>query len=756
MLSSLSVMATLLSAGEAPGWAYSVLLFVKVLIGFSIIIFVHELGHFLAAKWVGVRVDRFSVGFGPRLLGFRTGEGFTLGGRPDYKAEELAQKGYGETDYCFKALPIGGYVKMLGQDDVIVNEKTGEMSLNDDPRAFTSKPVGKRMIVVSAGVIFNLLFAAVLLMVVFLIGKQMPAPVIGAVHPDSPAQGKLLPGDRVLEMDGREVHSFVDIRIGAALADDIVRFKIERNGKVLDQEVVVETTKDEQSDMRVVNVDPLYTTELVTDGDPVGDLPNLLKGDVITHVDGVPVETNLDIFAIFSRSRGRVLRCTVRRPTERAPNDFEIVECHQRGALRVLPADLAMEREGSVVDNCHILGLRRRRVIQQATPGKPAAKAGFQQGDIIAAWGTVLNPNYGEITESIQANVGKPIRVVVERDGAERKLVVTPRRPFKLFGQAPAEVGLEFSLREEEDKPIVADVAPGTPFAALNMPRGALLLAIDGQPVSNWQEVVEALMASAGRSAAVRYRSGRDEVTGEVDVPGSLVNELGLPPGAVVWSVDGEKSVTVEGGESGAAELPLPNPRALRALLATKVGQTVTARYSPSLMEAPEEKRFTVRANTIDPWQMRVSYAFDPFAFAPKFESVSAGGNPLKAVKMGIDVTIYQVWQVYRFLTKLASRRMGTQNVAGPVGIFGMAMEQAKAGYAELMFFLAFLSVNLAVINFLPMPVMDGGLMVFLVIEKIKGKPLSLKAQMISTMVGLAAIILIGLFVTIQDIGRFF
>jgi membrane-associated protease RseP (regulator of RpoE activity) len=581
--------------------------------------------------------------------------------------------------------------------------------------------------------------------------------VIGAVHPDSPAQGKLLPGDRVLAMDGREVHSFVDIRIGAALADDdVVRFKIERNGKVLDQEVVVETTKDEQSDMRVVNVDPLYTTELVTDGDPVGDLPTLLKGDVITHVDGVPVETNLDIFAIFSRSRGRILRCTVRRPTERAPNGFETVECYQRGALRVLPADLAAEREGDVVDNCHILGLRRRRMVEFTAAGKPAEKAGFQRGDIIAAWGAVLNPTYGEIIESIQGNVGNPIRVMVERAGVETELVVTPRRPFKVFGQAPAEVGLGISLRGEEDKAIVADVAPGTPFAALNMPRGALLVAIDGQPVSNWHEVVEALMASAGRSAAVRYRSGRDEVTGELDVPGSLVNELGLPPGAVVWSVDGEKSVTVEGEEGGAAELPLPNPRALRALLATKVGQTVTVRYSPSPMEAPEEKRFTVRADNIDPWQMRVSYAFDPFAFAPKFEPVDAGGNPFKAVKMGIDVTIYQVWQVYRFLTKLASRSMGTQNVAGPVGIFGMAMEQAKAGYAELMFFLAFLSVNLAVINFLPMPVMDGGLMVFLIIEKIKGKPLSLKAQMISTMVGLAAIILVGLFVTIQDIGRFF
>ena len=96
--------------------------------------------------------------------------------------------------------------------------------LSDDPRAFTSRPVGHRMIVVSAGVVFNLLFAAVLLMAVFLVGKQMPSPVIGWVHPNGPAQGKLFPGDRVLELDGRRVDSFTDVRMGAVLAAFLIGF----------------------------------------------------------------------------------------------------------------------------------------------------------------------------------------------------------------------------------------------------------------------------------------------------------------------------------------------------------------------------------------------------------------------------------------------------------------------------------------------------------------------------------------------------
>lgn len=763
MLSSSGVIAVLLAAGRAPDWLYTTLMFIMVVIGFSIIIFVHELGHFLAAKWVGIRVDRFSVGFGTRLFGYRKGEGLTVGNRPDYSAEQLRQKGYGETDYCFKVLPIGGYVKMLGQDDVIINEETGEVSLSNDPRAFPSRPVGHRMIVVSAGVIFNLLFAAVLLMAVFLVGKDMPAPVIGLVHPDSPARGKLLPGDRIVKMNNRRVDSYLDVRIRSALADDTVRFTVEREGKVLAEQIAVETTIDRQTGLRTVDVDPVLTTEMVVDGDQIGDLPNPRKGDLITHVDGLPVESALDILAIFRRSRGEVLKFTVRRPVnpeEEDPQEFETVECYQRAVLGVAPAELTDELGGSIVDNCHILGLRRRRVVGLAEPGTPADKAGFERGDIIAEWGTVPNPIHQEIVDSIQASVGKPTRVVVERHGEEKELEVTPKRPFKLFGQAPrAKVGLEFSIRGEEGKPIVVDVAPGTPLAAVSLPRGAILLAIDGQPVSNWFEVVEALKAAAGRTVEVRYRSGGDQATGRVDIPSSLVNELELPPGTIVWSVDGERSVEVEDGSGGRRRVMVANDTlALRALLASKLGQTVTVRYSPSLGDQgePVEKQFTVRADNIDPWQMRINYVFDPLAFGPKMTLVSAHGNPLLAMKMGINYVHYQLWQVYRFLTKLAARRMSTENVAGPVGIISMAIEQAKAGLPELLFFLAFLSVNLAVINFLPMPIMDGGLMVFLIIEKIKGKPLSLKTQMISTMVGLATIVLVFLFVTIQDIGRFF
>ena len=100
----------------------------KVALGLGFVIFLHELGHFLLAKWNGVKVEKFSIGFGPTLLGFRRGE----------------------TEYVLAAIPLGGFVKMLGEGP------EDEASKSTDPRAYPNKSVGARMAIISAGVIMNL------------------------------------------------------------------------------------------------------------------------------------------------------------------------------------------------------------------------------------------------------------------------------------------------------------------------------------------------------------------------------------------------------------------------------------------------------------------------------------------------------------------------------------------------------------------------------------------------------------------------
>ena len=144
----------------------------KAALGLSFIIFIHELGHFLAAKWCDVNVTTFSIGFGPPIPGCR------------FK--------WGETTYKLGVLPLGGYVQMVGQVD---GDESSDGS-EDDPRSFRKKTVAQRMLIISAGVIMNAIFAAICFIAVYQgSGKEHPAPVIGIVDSGASAFKKGLRTD---------------------------------------------------------------------------------------------------------------------------------------------------------------------------------------------------------------------------------------------------------------------------------------------------------------------------------------------------------------------------------------------------------------------------------------------------------------------------------------------------------------------------------------------------------------------------------
>ena len=137
------------------------------LTGLAALIFVHELGHFLAARKVGVVVEKFALGFGPKIIGF------TKGG----------------TEYLIAAIPLGGYVKMKG-------EEAGEDEA-DQQGSFSAAPVGHRLAIAFAGPLFNILFAIGIYYFVYLIGVPALSPVVGTVNEESPALAAgLQTGDR--------------------------------------------------------------------------------------------------------------------------------------------------------------------------------------------------------------------------------------------------------------------------------------------------------------------------------------------------------------------------------------------------------------------------------------------------------------------------------------------------------------------------------------------------------------------------------
>jgi regulator of sigma E protease len=232
----------------------------------GVLVFVHELGHFLAARRIGVRVLKFSLGFGPRIIGFTRGD----------------------TEYCVSAIPLGGYVKMAGENA-------------EDPRSgqsdeFLSKTKWQRFQVLIMGPVMNLALAVVLLAIVLAQGADVPAfldqlPVVGGVEKGSPAErAGFKPGDRVLTVSGREVRNWeefdvaIGTRPGRAVPVSVVRDNAE-------QSLTVTPDAEGKYDVGRIGVFPNVhpRVQSVRKGEPA-DVAGLKPGDVVTAVNGEGVQ----------------------------------------------------------------------------------------------------------------------------------------------------------------------------------------------------------------------------------------------------------------------------------------------------------------------------------------------------------------------------------------------------------------------------------------------------------------------------------
>jgi regulator of sigma E protease len=194
------------------GWTGWIIPF---LFGLSVVVFFHELGHFLIARWCGVRVLTFSVGFGPEIVGFNDRYG---------------------TRWKLSWIPLGGYVKFFGDDNAAsVPDESAVAAMTEAERrqSFFYQPVGRRAAIVAAGPIANFILAIVIFATIFaLYGRQTTAARVDAVQPDSAAAAAgLKPGDMVLAIDGRKIDSFSEMQmIVSANAGRMLQFQIDRGG----------------------------------------------------------------------------------------------------------------------------------------------------------------------------------------------------------------------------------------------------------------------------------------------------------------------------------------------------------------------------------------------------------------------------------------------------------------------------------------------------------------------------------------------
>lgn len=260
----------------------------------GVLVFVHELGHFLAAKLCGMRVDRFSIGFPPRAFG----------------------KQIGETDYCISWIPIGGYVKIAGMIDESFD--TDHLSRPPEPWEYRSKPVWQRMFVISAGVIMNLLLAVVIFWGInYAQGKSLrQTTTIGYVVPGSPAAAAgLAPGDRVLSINGEPVRYWdriLELVYLENVGDDL-EFRIARAGTetpvLVPRAGIPEPT---EAGFGVVPDSTEIVVSAVEPGRPADKL-GLRPLDVIVALDGRPVAYDQGLRTIVQEFAGRDLLVEWRR-----------------------------------------------------------------------------------------------------------------------------------------------------------------------------------------------------------------------------------------------------------------------------------------------------------------------------------------------------------------------------------------------------------------------------------------------------------
>lgn len=187
---------------------------VPFLVVLSLVVFVHEFGHYWVARRNGVRVEVFSVGFGPELFGRTDRHG---------------------TRWKVSAIPLGGYVKMLGDADA--TSATADAATAADPESFPSKSVWQRMAIVAAGPAANFVFAIVVLAVLFTVsGRPFTPAEVGAIQPGSPAAAAgLQPDDRILAVDGDEIQSFEELQaIVRGSAEVPLRLTVQRDGEQRD------------------------------------------------------------------------------------------------------------------------------------------------------------------------------------------------------------------------------------------------------------------------------------------------------------------------------------------------------------------------------------------------------------------------------------------------------------------------------------------------------------------------------------------
>jgi len=745
----------------------SYLAMLLVAVGLGTVIFVHELGHFLVAKACGVKCEKFYLGF----------DFFDIKLGPIKIPRSLVKFQWGETEYGIGIIPLGGYVKMLGQDDNPANAakeaerirvakeaagavegargesakpasdvdtgaktataaggaeaatpdsaeseaaggeaKETSAAFELDPRSYPAKSVPKRMAIISAGVVMNLIFAVIFAAIAYRLGMNYTPCVVGRTNPNSPAwRAGVEPGSRLIRI-GEKERINEHLRFDWDLFNQVAMNGDEREMSLLFQRpdgsrypVWLTPVKSpyESSGLAAIGVGPLVEPKLAREDPvyahmPAGQAsPGFEPKDRIIAIrvkregaEKLPVNDYLDLRRILAQNPDKTLEFYVERQTDSSDNleypDPIVVAPHRARRL-----GLAMEM-GAIVG------------IAPNTPAADSA-AGLREGDVIVKLNGEPAGDPMTLGDRLRqiAQKGDTVELDVVSGGTEdtpgqtRIVRIAPRLPTvyetiraKGVPMSSDELGIAYQVLNR-----VVDVDPNSPAGRAGMQAGDEIVKVEFLPADDAKAEQEKELAL-------------DHEPIELGPENLLwphvfeIMQMNLPDTQVKVSFRRQGSETIE-----------------------HVVLTPDVPEGSSLCNANRGIRLTTvtEVHTAESWG--------------------------EAIGLGLRQTKEDGLKVVLFLGRLVTGSIPVTSLGGPGTIVLAATSEATQGLPRLLIFLTFLSANLAVLNFLPIPVLDGGHMVFLTAEAILRRPIDEKWQLRLTLVGFAFIV--GLLVLVIGLDVF-